>query len=400
MTTRPTGAQTNVARGRVVAYVIALLCFLGVAVSVELTKIHVSVHTDPGYRSVCAMSERVNCETVAFSPYSVFAGIPVCLWGLVGYLVMGGLALWGLGKRRLHPTWPLGLLLLLAAGSVLVAAVLAFISLTRIASVCLFCVSAYSINIALLAVTIAAARQSRVRGWDLLRNDVKAIIARPPVFASLGLGVALTVGALAACVPPYWQTPGWSDLPKLPAGSAEQQPHWIGAREPLLTIVEYSDYQCPHCRAAHKSMRLLAGRYPQQVRLVHRHLPLDMACHPRLRRPFHQHACLLAEATECAGLQGRFWEMNDAIFSSLETVKAADLDPVKLAVRLGLHRKAFQRCLTAHAMASRIAADINKGMAKNLRGTPSFVIGEQVFLGGIPPAQLERLLRTTPGRQR
>lgn len=399
MTSRPTGDRAAATRGRVVAYVLALLCFVGVAVSVELTKIHVFVHTDPSYRSVCAMSERVNCETVAVSPYSVFAGIPVSLWGLVGYLFMGGLALWALRRRRMHRTWPLGLLLLLASGSVAVSAALAFVSLTRINSVCLFCMSAYAINVGLLGVAIVAARQSRVRCWDLLRDDVKALIARPPVLAGLGLTVVLTLGALAACVPSYWQSPGWLDLPKLPAGGAEHQPHWIGAREPQLTIVEFSDYECPHCRAAHRAMRMLAGKYPKKVRLVHRHLPLDKACHPGLRRPFHQRACLLAEAAECAGLQGRFWEMNDAIFSTQETVRAAELDPVKLATRLGLHREAFKRCLATHAMASRIAIDVKEGMAKKLRGTPSFVIGDQVFLGGMSKAQLERLLRTTIGRR-
>ena len=67
-------------RGLVIAFV--LLCLLGLGVSIELSRIHVFVHTDPSYHSVCAMSEGVNCETVAASPYSVFAGLPVAVWEL------------------------------------------------------------------------------------------------------------------------------------------------------------------------------------------------------------------------------------------------------------------------------------------------------------------------------
>ena len=120
--------------------VFGLLCVLGVAVSAELARIHVFVHTDPSYHSVCAMSEGVNCETVALSPYAVFLGLPVAVWGVVGYLAMGFLALSGIRRWRLHPAWPWGLLFALAAFSILTSAILAYISATQIASLCIFCI--------------------------------------------------------------------------------------------------------------------------------------------------------------------------------------------------------------------------------------------------------------------
>ncbi|MFC1642024.1 vitamin K epoxide reductase family protein [Myxococcota bacterium] len=374
----------------------ALISLLGIAVAVELTRIHVFVHTDPSYHSVCAMSEGVNCETVAVSPYSVFAGLPVSVWGLAGYLLMGGLGLWSLGKRRLHSTWPLGLLLVLTAFSVGISAVLAFISATRINSFCLFCTGSYAVNAGLLVVSLAASRRTRFPIRDLLLHDLKALVARPVVFAVLALAGFVTLGALLAFVPSYWKTPGWSDLPKLVSGTDESGHHWIGARNPRLTIVEFSDYECPHCRAAHKAMRVLAAEHPEQIRLIHRHLPLDMTCHPGLGRPFHARACLLAEAAECAGVQGRFWEMNDALFSIQETVKTQNVDSVDLAVRIGLNRLDFKRCLENHATAERIAVDVRESMARKLNGTPSFLVGDELFLGRIPEAELEQLLVATP----
>jgi protein-disulfide isomerase/uncharacterized membrane protein len=386
--------QVAVARGILLRF--ALLSLLGMGVSIELTRIHVFVHTDPSYHSVCAMSEGVNCETVAVSPYSVFVGLPVSVWGLVGYLLMGGLALWSLGKRRLHSTWPIGLLLVLTAFSVATSAVLAYISATRIDSFCLFCMGSYGINAGLLIVSLVAWRRTGARIWELLMGDVKALIARPVVLAVLTLVGVMTLGSLLAFIPSYWKTLGWSDLSNLASGADESGHHWTGAQSPRLMIVEFSDYECPHCRAAHKAMRLLAAKHPERIRLVHRHLPLDMACHPGLGRPFHARACLFAEAAECAGVQGRFWEMNDALFSIQETVKTEDVDPVELAVRLGLNRSDFKRCLEGNATADRVAVDVRESMQKRLTGTPSFLVGERLFMGRIAEADLEQLLVATP----
>lgn len=385
-------------RWRWLALLFAGLCGLGVAISAELTRIHVFVHTDPSYHSVCALSEGVNCETVAVSPYSVFAGLPVSVWGVLGYLLMGLLASWGWSEQRLRPTWPLGILLSLTAFSVLASGVLAFISMTRIDSLCLFCMGSYAINLGLLAIGLAVRKQSAISPMRLLLADLQALAGRPLLAMLLLVAGAATLVALQLCVPSYWRTPGWSDLPRLATGVDEAGHRWIGASSPQLTIVEFSDYECPHCRAAHKAIRLLAAKRPDQVRLVHRHLPLDQACNHALRRPFHARACLFAEAAECAGLQGAFWEMNDALFSIQETVRTAEVVPEELAVRLGLNRSEFKTCLESHAMAGRIAADLREAAARKLRGTPSFLVGERLFLGRIEGGQLEQLLRDAAAR--
>jgi protein-disulfide isomerase len=373
-----------------------LLCAFGVAVSIELTRIHVFVHTDPEYHSVCAMSEGVNCETVAVSPYSVFAGLPVSVWGIAGYALMGALGLWAASRRRLHPSWPWGLLILLAIFSAGASAVLAFVSATRIDSLCLFCMGTYAINAALLALCIVALSKARLRLGTALAGDLRALFARPVLAAALIAAGAATLVALEAFVPTYWKTPGWDDLPPLASGTDGDGHHWIGARDPELTIVEFSDYECPHCRAAHKDVRLLAADQPDRIRLVHRHFPLDRACNPSLKRPFHERACELAEAAECAALQGRFWEMNDALFSIQDTVKTKDVDPVDIAVRLGLDRSELARCLERHETADRIEGDLRAARDRKLRGTPSFVIGEKAFMGRIPKRELERPLRGAP----
>ncbi len=77
-----------------------IFCTVGALLSADLLRLHVKVHKDPNYHAFCAMSEKLNCETVAASSWAVFAGLPVALWGLVGYFFMGGLCIWGLYKGR------------------------------------------------------------------------------------------------------------------------------------------------------------------------------------------------------------------------------------------------------------------------------------------------------------
>jgi len=91
------------------------------------------------------MSEKLNCETVAVSSWAVFAGLPVALWGLVGYFFMGGLCIWGLYKRRQPASWPFGILFWLSLFFVFVSIAMYVISHTFIGALCIICVATYVI---------------------------------------------------------------------------------------------------------------------------------------------------------------------------------------------------------------------------------------------------------------
>lgn len=82
-----------------------------------------------------------------------------------------------------------------------------------------------------------------------------------------------------------------------------------------LTIVEYSDHECPYCARAHAGLRAAVARRPD-IRIEHRNFPLDPSCNPAVRPPFHRDACALARAAICAGEQGRLRQMNDALYAN------------------------------------------------------------------------------------
>src|SRR5438093_1453862 len=93
--------------------------------------------------------------------------------------------------------------------------------------------------------------------------------------------------------------------------------HVKGPEDAAITIVEFSDFQCPHCAEAFPELRKLL-RSRSDVRLVFRHYPLDSSCNTSLPVPLHPNACLAAIAAECAGDQGRFWEYHDVLFENHE----------------------------------------------------------------------------------
>lgn len=372
-----------------------VLVIVALGVSIELTQIHYYTHTDPSYESVCAVSEQINCETVAQSPYSVFGGVPVSVWGIFAYFFMFVFIVWGFSsRRRPHSNWPQGILLGLFVLGILSASVLAYISVTRIDSICLFCTALYVINGLLLIVSAVFLGLSRKNPFGLVVEDLKSLIKRPGLTFVLvvlagGMAAGLTLG-----IPEYWHHPGWSDLPKLPMGQDQNGCHWIGAEDPVVTVVEFSDYECPHCRRAHKKMRAEAARFPDKVRLIHNHLPLDHACNEDVKQPFHNRACEFSKAAECAAEQDKFWEMNDALFSIQDTIRAKDVDIERISVQLGLDRSVFKSCMAAEGIPECIKDDMEKARRLQVAGTPTFFIGNQPYPGGLPDGLLDAIVQS------
>ena len=237
-------------------------------------------------------------------------------------------------------------------------------------------------------------RRHRLHPVQAFMADATGLLGKPIACAGLVAVLVIAVGATMRAVEPYWGTLGWDDMPELPSGTDENGLHWIGAESPKIKIVEFSDYECPHCRKAHKKTRMLAAQHPSEIRLYHRHLPLDKACHPRMKREFHRYACHFAKAAECAGAEGRFWEMNDALFSIQDKIKSSDVDVELLAVQIGLDRSTFKQCMESDTPMAVVRADLEAAMEKALRGTPTYLIDDKKFVGRIPAKVLKDLIDT------
>jgi protein-disulfide isomerase len=216
------------------------------------------------------------------------------------------------------------------------------------------------------------------------------MLSKPVVLLTLPILTAGSATILATTIKPYWIHYAWTELPELPTGVDANGHHWMGAEDPLVTIVEYSDYECPFCRRAHKEMRLKAAKFPETVRLVHRHYPLDQACNEEIKREFHHRACELSKAVECAAHQEAFWKMNDALFSIQESIKTEDVDLEGIAVSLGLDRSHFKACLEAPGMPKQVTKEMESAQKLRIKGTPTFFVGPQEFAGGVPDLVIQK----------
>ncbi len=166
---------------------------------------------------------------------------------------------------------------------------------------------------------------------------------------------------------------------------------WIGASEPILEISEFTDFQCPYCQRAHMIVRKLVNKYPGKLRVYHRQFPLDSHCNPMINGDFHLRACELARISECAGEQGRFWEMNDFLFHHQDELKDSGITAEQVAERLALDMGKFECCMTADSSMKPIKAGIAEAIEKGLKGTPAYVIDGAVYYGKIPDEALQKL---------
>jgi protein-disulfide isomerase len=142
--------------------------------------------------------------------------------------------------------------------------------------------------------------------------------------------------------------------------------HAQGRIDAPITLVEYGDYECPHCGRAYPIVKSLQRQFGNHLRFVFRNFPL---------RESHPHAEDAAETAEFAGAHGRFWEIHDAIFENQQRLSRRVL--IELAGRLELDRYALEQSLARGEFRGRVQRDFSGGVRSGVNGTPTFFINSQ-----------------------
>ncbi|MBZ5544284.1 MAG: thioredoxin domain-containing protein [Acidobacteriia bacterium] len=141
-----------------------------------------------------------------------------------------------------------------------------------------------------------------------------------------------------------------------------------------VTIVEFSDFQCPYCKKAAATLKDLLAKYNGRVKVAYRDFPM---------RTLHPQAQLAAEAGRCAEDQGKFWEYHDALFAADQS-RLDEAGLAETAQKLGLDEKSFRFCLSAGKFKAQIEQDVQDGTKAGVVGTPGFFING-VFVNGAKP---------------
>ena len=153
-----------------------------------------------------------------------------------------------------------------------------------------------------------------------------------------------------------------------------------GNKNSAVTIIEYSDFQCPYCLRHNSTMEQIYNEYKDKALFVYRHFPLN-SIHPEAQKA--------AEASECAAEQGKFWQMHDKIFADNAAQKMSVEQWKKEAADLGLNVKKFNDCLDSGKYASKVAQEQSGGEAAGVQGTPATFINGELISGAVPYEQIK-----------
>lgn len=164
-----------------------------------------------------------------------------------------------------------------------------------------------------------------------------------------------------------------------------ERDHSQGPIDALATLVEYGDYQCPHCRLVYYNIRELQARTGDRIRYVYRHLPISS---------MHPEAQLAAEAAEAAAAQGEFWAMHDKLYQNDELDRPHLL---RYASEIGLDMDRFREELDNRVYSKRVQEDFESGIRSGVNGTPTFFLNDERYDGAWDLESLAELVQKPLG---
>ena len=371
-------------------WTVVLLALAGVLTSGYLAVSHYRVYADISYKSFCAISRSINCDTVSQSPYSILLGVPVPVWGIIGYaffLLFLPIAWKHRDEKR--PIWTI--LFIISLGFSAYSVVLALISSLIIHSYCVMCILSYAISFMLLFFTYLIRKRYGLQGLiGNLKRDLSCLQNDKRQCLALFVPFSLAITGILIFFPVYWSFDHQVISAKIPHGMTAEGHPWIGAVNPKLEITAFSDYRCFQCKKMHFYLRQILAEYPERIKVIHRHFPMDHKVNPLLKAPEHVGSGKLAMLAISAAIENRFWQMNDILYRI--AWENPEIDVKKLARDVGLDEQKLTRTFLRRKVHYRLKKDIMDGIKMGVRGTPTFVIDGKIYPGQIPPQILKSAL--------
>ncbi len=431
-------------------YAIIALCTAGIGVSIYLARHKLNILYTKGYISSCNLGGSINCDAVNMSGWSEVKGVPISVLGIPTYAVMIWLTYKALtalktndktareiGATALNGVVGIGVL------TSLFSCALIWYSSTQVGAYCLYCVSLYLINFAVTALSVAAGPKSIGKG---IQNAVQGLISfAEPLPISLGVfiiagGAAwygydstkarMEVGRLAIEKAELDQAFAGDTKPAEPAATAntgaaapsaptaqaaaptppagvgvpsgkktedgytfyltpiDSEDYVYGPADAKVTVVKYSDFECPYCKYLALTMEPVKAKYKDKVRFIMKHFPMNPQCNRYMAGyDKHPNACNASVTGICAGRQGKFWEMHDKLYAA-----QPKLDPESnrgYASELGLDMAKYDQCVKDPTVLQRINKDIDLAVKAGINGAPRTYINGRLVTGSASTAILE-----------
>ncbi len=360
-----------------------------------------------GQSSACNINELWNCDAVSASSYAQFLGVPLAIWGLSTHIILAlFLILSRLGwieneeRGQRYTAW-------ITAIVVLASIVMAFISVTMLHTLCLFCVMTYGLSILTALGVYFWAKPSVVRN---ISSDVAALfsdhrgiltglIAIPgsafllnSMFIDNFQGEKMNIMAVE-------KVAQWTQAPTKNFAADQGLVEFKGTGTPKMEIVEFADFRCSHCKEAYFTLEAFTASHPD-VKLTFKYYPLDGTCNPapELKGNGDGISCEAAFITHCSEkLFKKGWKTHHALFDNQEVLRTfTSKDEVSDFVCKETQSDCAQLkvCTASIETRNEIQAMVKEGMSAGVQGTPSiFVNNRQLIYGQFLPV-LEKAYET------
>lgn len=367
---------------------VAAAGLMGLGVSLYLGKQH---HPSSG-SSFCSVDDVFNCDVVNRSEYSELFGVPIAFLGAGFYAACLFIGIM-LEREPKHHARGAHLVALGGGLSVLYSGFLAWVS-SQLGSWCLFCISLYGVNALLLVGGLLQAKRSeepfgQALLFGLMGKDDRSI------GSMLGAGVLAVVLSMMGYRSLGGEGPATTADGSIDYAALMQTVKGnlvVDGTEPILgdpsakyTVVEFADFECPHCGKVAPELHKLVEANPD-VRVLFKHYPLSNLCNEAISNEFHKDACGAARAAECARLQGKFWEMDRIMFMNQTYLGPEDLK--MMAGQVGLDVPVYEACMASPEAELAVRQDAAHGNQAGVSGTPAMFVsglraaGEFVLVPG------------------
>lgn len=155
---------------------------------------------------------------------------------------------------------------------------------------------------------------------------------------------------------------------------------WIGSDDPKITIVEFSDFECPYCAQTFPKIRELSLKYKDKIKVIYRDTPL------------HDNSIELSKAARCAGVQDKFWIMHDKLFQNQGKLESRN-NILNLAQSIGLDVTKFNSCLDSNTHMQYIQKDFSDATSLGINGTPTWYVNGNKLEGDVPMEVWEKIIK-------
>lgn len=372
----------------------------GVALSGYSLKNHLAVKATGSSGAICNINDSFSCDAVAQSSYSEVFGFPVAVFGLGFFGALIVLALLALFQEKSKRENISGLYALAFIG-VLTSIGLGLVAWLGVGSLCLSCIGVYILTVLYLVLALK---------W---KSDLAPDFGIKSVFNGLSTG-AIVVALILAGYNYLAPSKKASDLDSSSnkngslgqslssevknivvsksAYSGLGEDYRKGSDSAKVTVVEFSDFECPACARVEPVLREVVESMGSKILFVFRNFPLDKSCNAGVKGDMHKFACQAAVIGRCAGQFGKFWQFHDKIFAEQDKISSENIKA--WGREAGLTPEQMDQCMASNDIMAKIKDDIAQGDSAGVSGTPAIYINGKKYMGGLSVAEINAAIQS------